>query len=354
MQIVYFDHNATTPILPKIQEKYPEWLAMVGNANSIHSHGQHSRGLLENARDELCAIFHANHCIFTATASEALNLAPKLWDSPAITSMGDHACIINNPAVKPIIPLTATGLVDLDFLENYCTQNPRPLFLMHLAHNESGIIQPFAQIAQIIHQHGGILVGDAVQYAGKYSMNMAQIGLDGLVISGHKMGAGFGAAGLLLMEKPAVNPLIYGGGQEYGYRAGTENTPAILAMVMAQQLSLEYDWTAHQPWHKQLEQLCQENGCQIIGHDRARLPNTSLIIHPSQRGVDMVIKADLLNLCLSSGSACSSGTSKPSASLLAMGIAPTLAQNSLRISSGLGQNGSDFQKCCEILTKILK
>ncbi len=355
MQIVYFDHNATTNIWQPILDTYPEWLGMLGNANSIHSAGQYIRGQVETARDELCQIFHANHCIFTASASEALNLAPKLWEYKAITSMGDHACITNNPLVHNIIPLTTDGLIDMQFLADYCAQNPRPLCLVHLAHNESGIIQPLSQIAQIIHQHGGVLIADAVQYAGKFAINMPQMGIDGLVISGHKMGAGFGAAALLLMEKPLVNPLIYGGGQESGYRAGSENAPAILALVLAQKLSLAHNWQNNQQWHHKLELLCQQQfACRIIGQNTARLPNTSLLIHPKYRGVDMVIKADLHNLCLSSGSACSSGSTKPSASLLAMGVDSLLAHNSLRISSGFGQNASDFAKCTEILTKILK
>ncbi len=358
----YFDYNATRPIRAEVWQKNQAYYQLAGNPSSIHQEGQFARGIIESARDIIKNCLHGNHCIFTSCASEANNLAINLLseDRAVLALSTEHPSVLNNPKITQFIPVEANGLVNLDKFKLLAAANPRALFMIQWANNETGIIQPIKEIAQIIHQNGGILCTDAVQILGKMPMNCAEVGVDYCVISGHKIGAGHGAAALVGQSAPNVMPLIWGGGQESGYRAGTENFIAIANLATAVELACDEANNipdhVRRAWHQELEANLRDScpDIMIIGQESPRLPNTSLIIHPHKNGTELVIKLDLMGFAVSSGSACSSGSVKKSATLSAMNIAN--ASNSIRISSAGAIKGDlkpqDFQDLARAIKKI--
>jgi cysteine desulfurase len=220
-------------------------------------------------------------------------------------------------------------------LEEALTCHPRAFVAAMLANNETGVLWPIAEIAALVHRHGGLLHCDASQAFGRMPVDIDALGADFLTVSAHKMGGPLGAAALVLARDQAIVPLLQGGGQERGRRAGTENGPALVGFAAAI-LDGYRDWQKTRRLRDHLEDIVREVDprARIFGEDRARLDNTTCFALSAGSGHSLVIACDLAGIGISAGAACSSGTVKPSRVLQAMGVDEATARRALRISLG--------------------
>ncbi|CAM5767903.1 cysteine desulfurase [Bosea minatitlanensis] len=363
----YLDHNATTPARPEVVEAVAHALSLPGNPSSVHGEGRAARGAMEQAREQVAALVGArpSNVVFTSGGTEAnvTVLSPGLMDcdggrdcvrTPAsllLHGATEHACVRDGhrfPAgMAEEIPVDGEGRVDLAWLDarlaRFAASNPgaRALVSIHLANNETGVIQPVAEAAAIVHRHGGLLHSDAVQAAGKIAIDIAALGADVLTLSAHKIGGpkGIGAivfrtGALELADKP-----LRGGGQERGWRAGTENLPGIIGFGAAADSALKAlpaEAARLAALRDRLEAgvLALAPEAAIFGRLVPRLPNTSAFAVPGFKAETALIKLDLLGAALSSGSACSSGKVRRSHVLDAMKVDPAMSAGALRASLG--------------------
>lgn len=363
----YLDHNATTPVRPEVAHAVAHALTLPGNPSSVHGEGRAARAAMERAREQVARLVgaKASNVVFTSGGTEAnvAVLSPGLMDcdggrdcvrTPAtllLHSVTEHACVREGhrfPAgAAEAIPVDENGLVDLVWLDErlarFVADKPgaRALVSIHLANNETGVIQPIAAAAEIVHRHGGLMHSDAVQAAGKIGIDIMPLGADVLTLSAHKIGGpkGIGAivfrtGALELADKP-----MRGGGQERGWRAGTENLPGIIgfgaAAVFAGKVLADEVLrlsSLRDRLEAGLTALAPETA--IFAQSAPRLPNTSAFATPGLKAETMLIKLDLAGAALSSGSACSSGKVKRSHVLDAMKIDPAMSAGALRASLG--------------------
>jgi cysteine desulfurase len=255
------------------------------------------------------------------------------------------------------VRVSRSGVVDLDHLRELLAVGPSALVSIMAANNETGALQPVREVAEIVHEAGGVLHVDAIQAIGRMSININDIGADFLTLSGHKIGGPKGVGALVLSEGlvgPA--PLLRGGGQELGRRAGTENVAGIAgfgAAVSAAIKALPEDTARLERLRKRLESgLKQTPGAIIFSEDAPRLPNTTLFTVPGLRAETAVIGFDLEGVAVSSGSACSSGKVQRSHVLEAMGFSPKLAQGAVRLSLGWSTSETDIDYCLKAWRKL--
>jgi cysteine desulfurase len=363
----YLDHNATTPVRPEVVQAMLRALELTGNPSSVHAEGRAARSAIEHAREQVAALVGAKaaNVVFTSggTEANATILSPGLMDcdggrdcvrTPAsllLHSATEHPCVRDGhrfPAqAAEAIPVDSEGIVETGWLaarlERFAAEHPgaRALVSVHLANNETGVIQPVAEIATIARRFGALLHSDAVQAAGKIAIDIEALGVDVLTLSAHKLGGpkGVGAivfrtGALELADKP-----LRGGGQERGWRAGTENVPGIVgfgiaAGLAAQALAEEGPRLAALRDRLEAGLLALAPQSAIFGRGSARLPNTSAFATPGLSAETTLIKLDLAGIALSSGSACSSGKVKRSHVLTAMDIDPAMSAGALRASLG--------------------
>ncbi|TCR66496.1 cysteine desulfurase family protein [Bosea sp. BK604] len=363
----YLDHNATTPMRPEAVEAMVAALGLAGNPSSVHGEGRAARAAVERARAQVAALCGASaaNVVFTSggTEANATILSPGLMECsggrdcvrvPAtllLYGATEHACVRDGhrfPAGNAeAIPVDGAGRIDLEWLEarlaRFATENPgaRALVSLHLANNETGVIQPVAAAAGIVHSHGGLLHSDAVQGAGKIAIDINALGVDVLTLSAHKLGGpkGIGAIVFRSSAYELADKPMRGGGQERGWRAGTENVPGIVAFGLAAEI-------AGKTLAAEGERLCAlrdrlEAGIRalapetaVFGHGTERLPNTSAFATPGIKAETALIMLDLAGVALSSGSACSSGKVRRSHVLDAMGVDPAMSAGALRASLG--------------------
>lgn len=356
-QRTYLDHNATSPLRPEVAEVVLRVMQLPGNASSVHAEGRAARAELETARASVAKLVgaRAKNVIFTSGGTEAANLVL----TPSFRRLGqrgtvrllmgatEHPCILNGhrfPAEKAeIIPVDTRGILDLAWLKDHLEKagEERVLVSVQLANNETGVIQPVAEIARLVHEHGGLVHTDAVQAAGRVPVDIGTLGADALTLSAHKLGGPKGAGALVLAsdQYEIAERLIRGGGQEKNYRAGTENVAAMAGFGAAAEL-------AHAGLEQEagrLKQLRDEAEAEVlrlapdalvVGAGAERLPNTLAFAIPGLKAETALIAFDLAGIALSSGSACSSGKVKRSHVLDAMGVEPALAEGVLRVSLG--------------------
>ncbi len=374
----YLDHNATTPLHPAAREAMCAALAVPGNASSVHAEGRAARAAIETARMELGAFVGApaKAIVFTSGGTEALNLAltPHIVAGAAkqpfdrlLIGAGEHAAARAGhrfPADSvEIMPLTPLGVLDLEALETALVRNAgaRVMLALQAANNETGVIQPAAAAARLVHAAGGFLVCDAVQAVGKTDCDIGRLEADALIVSGHKFGGPQGV-GALCFADPASHieeTMIHGGGQERGARAGTENIAAIVGMAAAlraagQRLELEQKTLA--AWRDHLEsEIARIAGDAVFfGAEAARLPNTSCFAVPGIEAQLLLMLLDIEGVAASSGAACSSGKVKRSHVLTAMGVAPDLAGGAIRVSLGWDSSDEDCALFVRALQKAVR
>src|SRR6187401_2857258 len=348
----YFDWNATAPLREEAREAMGAALALTGNASSVHAEGRAARRLIEQARDDVARLVGAEsrNVTFTSGASEANALAL----TPAIEIGGrrdprDRLFIsaIEHPSVLSggrfgaeqveVLPVTHGGVVDLDMLRLALSRSERPLVSVMLANNETGVVQPIAEVADIVHAAGGVLHVDAVQGPGRIACDIGALGADLMSISSHKLGGPQGAGALIRRgDVHVADPLIRGGGQERGLRAGTENVAAIAGFAAAASAAQHSNTQRLAALRDRFEAGLKSSTPQVVifGENVARLPNTSLFSVRGLKAETAIIAFDLNGVAVSSGSACSSGKVQASHVLAAMGVEPALARGAIRVSLG--------------------
>jgi cysteine desulfurase len=357
---VYLDWNATTPLRPEAQEAMAAAWDLVGNPSSVHAEGRRARRLVEDARAAIAESVDAvpRNVIFTSggTEANALALTPGLHSAggrPAqrlLVSAIEHASVLAGgrfPAeAVGRINVTSSGVVDLDHLRTLLASGPPTLVSIMAANNETGALQPVAEAAAIAHQVGGVVHVDAIQALGKIPLEMAALDADLITLSAHKIGGPKGIGALVLAKSlRGFEPLLRGGGQERGHRAGTENVGGIAgfgAAVTASIGALREEAIRLGKLRNLLEAGLKETPEMVVfSADAARLPNTLLFTVPGLKAETAVIGFDLEGVAVSSGSACSSGKVAPSHVLQAMGVGPALAQGAVRLSLGWSTTEAD-------------
>jgi cysteine desulfurase len=357
---VYLDWNATTPLRPEARQAMQAAWEFSGNPSSVHAEGRQARQLVEDARSAVAAALGAvaRNVVFTASGTEAnaLALGPSLHGTagrPAqrlLMSAVEHTSVLSGGrfaagAIEKIA-VTPAGVVDLADLRAKLAAGGPALVSIMAANNETGALQPISEAAQVVHEAGSLLHVDAIQVFGKILFDINMLGADLVTVSGHKIGGPKGIGALILADGLlGIEPLLRGGGQERGRRAGTENVAGIAgfgAAVKAAMAALEADGKRLRALRERLEAgLRQTPGMIIFSEGATRLPNTTLFTVPGLRAETAVIGFDLEGVAVSSGSACSSGKVQPSHVLEAMGYGPKLAQGAVRLSLGWSTTEAD-------------
>lgn len=377
-QRAYLDHNATSPLHPVARTAMLAALDLAGNASSVHAEGRAARAVIETARAEVARFVGtaSKNVVFTSGGTEALNLAlsPDFIFDPAgrscavlLHGAGEHAAVIAGhrfaPEAAEQLPLTGDGHLDLAGLEAALLRHAgrTPMLALQAANNETGIIQPVAEAARLVHAAGGALVCDAVQAAGRITCDFKSLGADALILSGHKFGGPKGVGALCFATQSTYmrSGLVRGGGQERGSRAGTENVAAIAGMAAA----LGYAAAQQGIEAARLEALRDElervllriaPNSLLFGRGVARLPNTSCFAIPGLEAQVLLMALDVEGVAVSSGSACSSGKLRRSHVLDAMGVAPGLAQGAVRVSFGWTSGAEEISSFGTALDKVLR
>jgi len=366
----YFDWNATAPLRPEARAAMLAALDAPRNASSVHAEGRAARKIVEEARAKIAALAGAEpqNVIFTSGATEAnmLALTPSIGGAPPRDRLFVSA--IEHPSVRAggrfapeaveVLPVTRDGVLDLEALETALSRTTHPLVSVMLANNETGVIQPIRRAADLVHAAGGLLHVDAVQGAGRISVGMGKLGANLLSVSSHKIGGPQGAGALIRRQGLSPDPLIKGGGQERGFRAGTENVAAIAGFGAASEaaqrgMATEASRMAGLRDRLEAEIRAITPDVVIFGAAAERLPNTSLVAVPGTKAETGLIAFDLNGIALSSGAACSSGKVQTSHVLEAMGVPPNLARAALRISLGWETTESDLDRLLNAWKKVV-
>lgn len=350
----YFDYNATSPLHPELKPKLVEWIDVWGNPSSVHAHGRPAKKLVREARQSIAELLGVNslEVIFTSGGSEGNNtIIGGLLDSPLaqtkkelITTQIEHPSLAKAMAHAETrgfkvhrIRVTKDGEFDFEAFEKALSEKTLLVTVM-LANNETGIILPVAKIAKMCKEKNVLVHTDAVQALGKMQTKISDLGVDFASFSGHKFYALKGTGFIYVRRGNEFYPYIHGGGQERGRRAGTENVLAIASMgFMAEKLK---NMDEHYTHMKRLRDLFEEKilkaipNIEITAKDAKRSPNTSSVVIHGVHGESLLISLDVKGFSVSTGSACSSGSSEPSIVLQSMGLSREDAQSTLRVSMG--------------------
>lgn len=371
MHRVYLDNNATTPVMPEVFEAMrPYFEERFGNASSIHHHGQETRAAVEDARESVAALLGcaASEVIFTSGGTESDNLAiaglVKAGDH-VITSSIEHHAVLH--AVKhleelgcdtTVLPVNEHCLIDPDDVKRALRPNTRLITVM-MANNETGVLQPLEAIGKIAAEAGVLFHSDAVQAAGKVAIDVKQIGCHALSISGHKIHAPQGTGALYLGKETSLQPLFHGGRHERSRRAGTENVPGIVGLGKAAEIAKQglqagaSEKMAAMRDRLESAILSQIECTKVNGSRPTRVPNTTNIRFDHIEGESLVIALDLKGLAVSTGAACSSGAIEPSHVLVAMGMRPEQARESIRFSLGKQTTEADVDFALNLLPQTV-
>lgn len=374
MDRAYLDYNATAPLRPQAREAMLRAFDLRGNPSSVHEEGRAARRLVDEARAQVAQALGADarYVTFTSGGTEAANLvlSPSLRDKAGrvtdlIVSAGEHACVLDGHRFGPErvhrAPLDAQGRLDLGALEGLLGKvEGRALVALQVANNETGVLQPVAEAAALVHGAGGLVVCDAVQGLGRMDVSPATLGADAIFVSAHKIGGpkGVGALAFSRGDLHIEEALIRGGGQERGLRSGTENPAAIAGFGAAAAVS-------HPEGAETARLAGLRDGLEaalaaafgdlvVFGAGAPRLANTSCFALPDLQAETLLIALDLAGIAISSGSACSSGKVRPSHVLAAMGVEAGLGRCALRVSLGYDTRECDVERFCETFQKTVR
>lgn len=356
---VYLDYNATSPLRPDVLAQAMDIMQSPLNASAVHGFGRRGRKHVEEARRQVAALVGADpeNVIFNSGATEGNNTVLRHFKGRVLISAIEHPSVLNVRDDAEIIPVLPSGLVDLKAFEAMISQGPKPeLVSVMLANNETGIIQPVADIAAIAARYGAWVHCDAVQAAGKIPVDIAALGVHFLTLSAHKLGGPQGVGALVLGQCGETPVLVQGGGQEKKARAGTENVAGIAGFGLAADLAardLEPEGLRLTALRDGFERRLLEiyPAALIYGRDEKRLPGTSLFSLPGFKAETLLMALDLSGVCVSNGSACTSGKVEASHVLAAMGIAPDIARAALRVSMGFGTKADELDSFLDALQK---
>lgn len=374
----YLDHNATSPIRPEARAALLAALDATGNGSSVHGEGRASRATMETARARVAALVGAEPrgVIFTSCGTEADTLAltpdyrrgeEALSLDVLLVSAVEHSAVLRGhrfPAERvEVLPVDARGRVRLDELDaalaRHAAAGRRALVSVMVANNETGVIQPVAEVARRAHAHGALVHSDAVQATGRIPVSLAALGVDLISVSAHKLGGAPGAGALVLAD-PDLRPaaVFAGGGQERGLRAGSENVPAIAAFGAAAEragAAVDAERGRIQALRERLEDAlrCEFPELVLLVGDVDRLPNTSCIALPGVPAETFVIALDLAGVAASAGAACSSGKVAASHVLSAMGVPERIARSAIRLSLGWSSGDEDVDRALGVFRRVL-
>lgn len=370
MAATYFDHNATTPLDPRVRDAMLPWLSdTFGNPSSIHTFGQAAREAVEGARQSVALLLGARpaEVVFTASGTEANNAVLRSragWSRPQghiVVSALEHPSITNTAAMLQEAGIEVSrvapdrhGRID----PQHMLAEIRPetcLVCLMLANNVVGTLQPVAEVAALCRAKGVPLLCDAVQAVGKIPVDVEELGVDFLSLGAHKFHGPLGAAALWLRGGAGFSPLLTGGSQERRRRAGTVNVPAVVGMGKAAELAiaeLEERRSAVRALRERFETGLRTIADVVIhGRGAGRLPNTSHVAFNGVDGQALLVRLDLEGFAVSAGTACSSGTVEPSETLLAMGVPRAEALSALRVSFGKENTVEEVDAFLEVLRR---
>jgi cysteine desulfurase len=375
MKKIYLDNNATTPVHPEVvKAMLPYYRKYYGNASSLHSFGRDARGAMEKAREKIAGLIGANpeEVVFTSGGTEADNFAlngvtgaGEKGGNHIITSAIEHHAVLNccqylekRGFDVTYLPVDKYGLIDPVQVKEAIT-NKTVIISIMLANNEVGTIEPIAEIGEIAREMGIYLHTDAIQAVGKIPVNVNDLKVDLLSISGHKINGPKGIGALYIKRGIRMVSFLHGGHHEKNRRAGTENIPAIVGLGKA----AEFAAGGMEKKNKNLTELRDRlhkgitdkiDQVYLNGHPTLRLPNTLNLSFAYVEGESLLLNLDLKGIAVSTGSACTSGSPEPSHVLVAMGIEPVLAQGSLRFSLGPENTKEEIDTTVECLAETVK
>jgi len=349
---IYLDWNATAPLRAEARAALLAALDGVGNASSVHGCGRAARKRVEDARGQVAALVGARaaEVVFTASGTEANNMALRVRGVDRLLVLStDHASVLAAAAGAVHLPVGPDGVIDLPVLEReLAAGHGRPLVSVQAVNNETGVVQPLAAVARLVHAQGGLLHTDAVQAAGRLPIDRDGWGADLLTLSAHKIGGLPGVGALVLRPGIDLDPLVKGGGQERRARAGTENVPGIAAFGAAAEAAgaglAAYQGLAALRDGLEDGLLADVPGLAIAGRGVLRVANTSCLILPGLPADTQLMALDLAGIAVSSGAACSSGKVGPSHVLTAMGMGPDRAGCAIRVSLGWTSTAAEVER----------
>jgi cysteine desulfurase len=364
---IYLDWNAAAPLRGEARAAALAALQVNGNPSSVHGEGRAARRLVEQAREQVAALVGAEprNVVFTSGGTEAnmLALVPREPRQRLLASAIEHPSVLAGgrfPAGSvEHLPVSGDGQIDLAALEQRLAALGSPVLVSIMAaNNETGVVQPVSQAARLVHSAGGLLHVDAVQVAGRIGWDISAMGADLVTLSAHKIGGPKGVGALIgRTGLDAVKPLITGGGQERGARAGTENVAGIAgfgAAAAAARASLAAEAARMGALRERLEIGLKAASPEVVifGIEAERLPNTTLFAASGMKAETAVIAFDLEGVAVSAGAACSSGKVQASHVLAAMGVPPQLARAAVRVSLGPTTTESDVDRFIEAWIKL--
>ncbi|MGH8378041.1 MAG: cysteine desulfurase family protein [Gammaproteobacteria bacterium] len=367
---IFLDHNATTPLDPRVLDAMLPWLRGIhGNPSSVHRYGREARTALDRARAQVAALVNAQpaQVVFTGGGTEADNLALRgvCHGKPhgrLLVSASEHAAVLETAEALAAqgwqlerIPVDGQGRIDPGTLDKLLDKDVRLVSVM-LANNETGVIQDVRSVVEGVHQYDALMHTDAIQATGKIPVDFPALGVDLMTLSAHKLNGPRGVGALILNRRVDLVPLVTGGGQEQGLRGGTENLAGIIGFGQAAELAcaeLESRIAHTRSLRDQLEAgLKRIHGIRIFAEQAQRLPNTVQISVAGFDGEMIVMELDKRGIAVSSGSACHSGSGQPSHVLLAMGVDAASARTAVRVSLGMGNTKDDVQVLLNTLAVI--
>lgn len=366
---VYLDHNATTPLDPKVLSAMLPWLEdQFGNASSRHEYGRQARQAIDEARQKVAGAInaHPTEVVFTSGGSEANNLfvkgaAASFIPGVIAVSAIEHPCVLKPAAQLAAngwqlkhVAVDGAGRIKFDDFSEVVLAKPKLVSIM-LANNETGVIQDVAQLATTAKASGCWFHTDAAQALGKLDIDFRKLnraGVHAMTLSAHKAYGPKGAAALILDKRVELQPLISGGGHERGLRSGTENVAAIVGFGVAAELAAQR--VAELPERMQLligklESRLVPMGATIFAVNSKKLPNTSYFAFRDIDGETLVGKLDREGFAVASGAACSSASPEPSHVLRAMGVAPEIARGAVRVSLGMSNTEAEIDQFIDAL-----
>ena len=350
-QTVYFDHNATTPVRAEVAEAVAGALALTGNASSVHTAGRQARQSVEQAREHIAELIGVSpaQIVFTGSGTEANNLVLRGTDcTHVLASEVEHYSVLAAADNIELLPVDGDGVIDVAVLKSRLEDlDGLALVSVMLANNETGVIEPAAEISRIAKEHGALIHTDAIQAAGKIKVDWVELGVDFISLSAHKIGGPQGIGALVMNEDIPLTSLIRGGGQERSRRAGTENVPGIVGFGAAAKLAAENLGKANEIGilrdHLELRVKEIAPDAEVFGESVERLPNTTCLTMLNVTSETQVMKFDLTGIMVSAGSACSSGKVQTSHVLKVMGIVEDVASTAIRVSLGHGNTMDEVE-----------
>lgn len=371
---VYVDYAATTPVDPRVFEAMkPFFTESFGNASSVNTSGVTARKAIEEARAKIAGFMNADspeELIFTGSATESNNLVLKGYafkhgktKTHIAVSTIEHDCVLN--AAKwlkeqgfkvDFIPVDKYGLVKMDALEDALRRGATLVSIIH-GNNEIGTIEPIEEIARLCHKYDAVFHTDAAQSFGKIPIDVKRMGIDMMTINAHKLYGPKGVGALYIRKGIKLDPLLHGGGHEFGLRSSTENVPGIVGFAKAVELRKDEMKPEAERLTKLRDRLIKGAleipDSSLNGHPTQRLPNNANFRFAYIEGEAIVLGLDMEGVEVSSGSACASKTDLPSHVLLAIGLPPDIARGSLRISLGKHNTPEDVDYILEVLPKVV-